>query len=331
MNSPFLSVVVPVYKCDECLSHLEQRLSAAISPLTEDYEIIFVDDRSPDDSWSTLLRLAAHDPRNRLLRLSRNFGQHAAITAGLAIARGDWTVVMDCDLQDPPEEIPRLLAKAREGYDVVYARRTGRRHSRLRRAASALYFRLLNFLVKAELSSEFDNFSIMSAKVREAFLSFRDKDRHFLMILNWLGFEHTSIDFPHAERFAGKSSYTLGMLLRFALAGLFFQTTTLLRWIVYLGFAISAIGSGLAIFFVANYFLGHPYPGWTSLGVLVLVLGGFIIVSTGVTGLYIGQIFNQVKDRPLFVVDVMVNTEEPVRTTIGAESTGAGLRTRRPF
>jgi glycosyltransferase involved in cell wall biosynthesis len=323
VQRPVVSVVVPVYKCAECLRHLHERLVSSLNGITGDYELIFVDDRSPDDSWPALTELAAHDPRIRLVRLSRNFGQHAAITAGLSIARGRWTVVMDCDLQDPPEQIPRLYAKAQEGFDIVYARRVGRQHSWFRRAASATYFRVLNVLTHTELSPEFGNFSIISEKVRVAYLAFRDKDRHYLMILNWLGFEHTAIEFPHAERYAGESAYTLGMLIRFALAGLFFQTTTLLRWIVYFGFGISFVGAGLAVFFVVNYFLGNPYQGWTSLGVLLLLIGGFIIVSTGVTGLYIGKIFTQVKDRPLFVVDTTVNAEVqsqevlPLREAIG--------------
>lgn len=309
MQGLVLSVVIPVYKCAECIPHLHKRLVSSLAEVTDDYELIFVDDRSPDDSWSLLSELAVRDPRVRLIRLSRNFGQHAAITAGLAIARGQWTVVMDCDLQDPPEQIARLYAKAQEGFDIVYARRTGRQHPWFRRTASAAYFRVLNVLSHTELSPEFGNFSIMSRKVRDSYLAFRDKDRHFLLILHWLGFEHTSIKFPHAERYAGESSYTLGMLIRFALAGLFFQTTTLLRWIVYAGFGLSLMGAGLAVFFVVNYFLGNPYQGWTSLGVLLLLIGGFIIVSTGVTGLYIGKIFTQVKDRPLFVVDATVNAE----------------------
>jgi polyisoprenyl-phosphate glycosyltransferase len=303
---PELSVVIPVYKCDECLRHLHDRLTVALSSITTDYEIVFVDDRSPDASWRTLTELESHDAHVELVRLSRNFGQHAAITAGLAHARGRWTVVMDCDLQDPPEEIPRLYAKAQEGYDVVFTRRTGRRHSWFRRAASRAYFRLLNLLLGTELDPQFANFSVISEKVRQQFLRMKDRDRHYLMILGWLGFEHATIDFPHAERYAGDSSYSLRMLIQFALDGLFFQTTTVLRWLVYVGFGISLAGAGLAAFYVVNYFVGRPYPGWTSLGVLVLVLSGFIIVSTGVTGLYIGKIFTQVKDRPIYVVDEIV-------------------------
>jgi dolichol-phosphate mannosyltransferase len=202
-----------------------------------------------------------------------------------------------------------LYRKAQEGFDVVLAHRVGARHSFVRRLASAAYFRVLNALLGTSFDAGFGNFSVISRKVRNEFLRMRDKDRHYLMILRWLGFATTSIDFPQASRYAGESSYTFGMLLRFAFDGLFFQTTTLLRWIVYAGFVISVFGAFLASFLVVNYFVGNPYPGWTSLGVLLLLLGGFIIVSTGVTGLYVGKIFVQAKDRPLYVVDRVVESE----------------------
>lgn len=308
MGRPELSIVVPVYKCDECLRQLHERLVAALTDVALLFEIIFVDDRSPDGSWSTLCDLAQRDQRVRVVRLSRNFGQHAAITAGLEYASGDWIVVMDCDLQDPPEQVPVLYDKAHEGFDVVFARRVGGGQSFFRRLASAGYFRVLNALLGTQFDAGFGNFSVISRRVRDEFLRMRDKDRHYLMILRWLGFETTSIDFPYARRYAGKSSYTFGMLLRFAFDGLFFQTTTLLRWIVYLGFTVSGLGLLLAVFYIVNYFVGNPYAGWTSLGVLLLVLGGFIIVSTGVTGLYVGKIFVQTKDRPLYVVDRVVES-----------------------
>ncbi len=296
-----------MYKCDECLRHLHEGLVGALNTSGISFELVLVDDRSPDDSWSTMVDLAHADARVKLVRLSRNFGQHAAITAGLEHATGNWIAVMDCDLQDPPEQLPDLYRKAQEGFDVVLARRVGGGHSFFRRLASAGYFRVLNALLGTSFDAGFGNFSVVSRKVRDEFLRVRDKDRHYLMILRWLGFETTSVDFPYATRYAGESSYTFGMLLRFAFDGLFFQTTTLLRWIVYLGFAVSGFGVLLAIFFVINYFVGHSYPGWTSLGVLLLLLGGFIIVSTGITGLYVGKIFVQAKDRPLYVVDLVVD------------------------
>jgi polyisoprenyl-phosphate glycosyltransferase len=306
VNDVEISVVVPVYRCAECLRHLHERLDGALAQIPGEHEIILVDDRSPDESWDILRRLAEEDESVRVVRLSRNFGQHAAITAGIEYARGRWIVVMDCDLQDPPEDIPRLYARAREGADIVYARRTGRRGPWFRRFASRMYFRLLNASLGTSFDPNYGNFTIISRKVRDAFLRFRDKDRHYLMILRWLGYEHASIDVAHAERYAGESAYTFGTLVRFALDGLFFQSTTLLHWSTYVGFAASLSGVVLAAFFFVNYFFEKTYPGWTSLAVLILVIGGLTITTIGVAGLYIGKIFTQVKDRPLYVVDDVV-------------------------
>jgi glycosyltransferase involved in cell wall biosynthesis len=310
MNGVEISVVVPVYKCAECLRHLHERLAAALAQIPGEHEIVLIDDRSPDESWEILRRLAEQDESVRVVRLSRNFGQHAAITAGIEYARGRWIVVMDCDLQDPPEDIPRLYARAREGADIVYARRTGRQGPWFRRFASRTYFRLLNASLGTSFDPDYGNFTIISRKVRGAFLRFRDKDRHYLMILRWLGYDHTSIDVPHAERYAGESAYTFGTLVKFALDGLFFQSTTLLRWSTYVGFAASLSGVALAAFFFVNYFFEKTYPGWTSLAVLLLVIGGLTITTVGVAGLYIGKIFTQVKDRPLYVVDDVVEGRE---------------------
>jgi len=300
-----ISVVVPVYKCAECLRHLHRRLAAALAQVPGEHEIVLVDDRSPDESWDILRELAEEDHSIRVVRLSRNFGQHAAITAGIEFARGRWIVVMDCDLQDPPEDIPRLYARAQEGAEIVYARRTGRHGPWFRRIASRMYFRLLNASLGTDFNPDYGNFTIISRKVRDAFLRFRDKDRHYLMILRWLGYDHASIDVAHAERYAGESAYTMRTLIRFAIDGLFFQSTTLLRWSTYVGFFASLCGAGLAAFFVVRYFLDDTYQGWTSLAVLALLIGGLTITTIGVAGLYIGKIFTQVKDRPLYVVDVV--------------------------
>ena len=321
--APELSIVVPVYACEECLQHLHERLTATLRTITFDYELVFVEDRGPDRSWEQLRRLADQDPHVRAFRLSRNFGQHAAITAGLAQSRGRWVVVMDCDLQEPPEEIPNLYAKAQEGYDIVFAERRDRQHSVFRRTATRTYFRLLNLALGTRMSSELGNLSIISRKVVQAFLDIPDQDRHYLMILHWLGFRHTTIEFSHAERYAGESSYTFGSLVRFAFDGLFFQTTTLLRWIVYAGFFVSFSGVVLASFYTYKYFItGYQYPGWTTLAVLLLLLTGFLIVTTGVTGLYIGKIFTQVKNRPLFVID------EVADSTISAEAPATDAESR---
>jgi dolichol-phosphate mannosyltransferase len=298
-----LSVVIPVYGCADCLRALHQRVTASARELNAPYEIVLVDDCDNRGSWEVVTELALLDTAVKAYRLSRNFGQHAAITAGLAQCAGKWAVVMDCDLQDPPEEIPRLYREAAKGYDVVLARRKIKRQSLFRRSASRLYFRLINVFSAVPNDGEFGSFSIISRKVIDAFLELQDRDRHYLFILHWLGFRASTIEYEHQARHSGASSYDLGRLVQHALGGLFFQTTVLLRWIVYLGLGLSCCGFLLAAYFIYLYFAHSIVPGWTSLVVLLLVIGGFIIMSTGVTGLYIGKIFDQVKGRPLYVID----------------------------
>jgi len=212
-------------------------------------------------------------------------------------------VVMDCDLQDPPERMAELWAKAQEGYDVVLARRKEKQHSFFRRAAAKAYFTVINAITSRRFDGEFGSFSIISRKVVDAFVDFRDRDRHYLFILNWLGFDTATIDYEHQERHSGQSAYTFGRLITHALQGMFFQTTHLLRWIVYGGFWMSFAGFVLALYYVYMYLRYDVAPGFTSLAVLLLLIGGFIIMSTGVTGLYIGKVFEQVKGRPLYVID----------------------------
>jgi len=322
---PELSVVVPVYGCGEGLRLLHERLRRALETITPDYELVFVDDRSLDGAWGALRELAAVDPAVRIFRLSRNFGQHAAITAGLARSSGRWVVVMDCDLQDPPEDIPRLYAKAQEGYDLVLARRKSSTQSRMRRFAATTYFRARSFFMRLDVDPHYATLSILNRKVVRAFLDVRDVDRQYMLILHWLGFDRAVIDIEPADRAAGKSSYTFRDLVRVAVDGFFFETTILLRWIVYLGFAIAFAGVALAAFFVVSYFVFDPLSGYTSLAVLFLLIGGFIIISTGVTGLYIGKIFGQVKSRPLYIVDEEVAGADRLEAADG-DKIGVGGR-----
>jgi dolichol-phosphate mannosyltransferase len=270
--------------------------------MIDSYELVFVDDRSVDDGWAVLQRLAGGDPHVNAFRLSRNFGQDAAITAGLAQARGDWALVMDCDLQEAPEDIPRLLAAAQDGYDIVRTTRRGWRHSAFRRWTSRVYRRLT---LETDVRPDYSNLSLLSRRVVDAFLRLHDRDREYMIALDWLGFHSTSIEIEHHERHAGKSGYTLRRLVQVALDGMFFRSTVLLRLVVLLGFVIAVIGVVVAAFEVVDYF-AEPHktvPGYTSLAVLLLVLAGFIIVSVGVVGLYVGRIFEQVKNRPLFLID----------------------------
>jgi polyisoprenyl-phosphate glycosyltransferase len=305
-----ISVIVPVYGCRTCLEELHRRLSGTMSGLVPNYELLFVDDRSPDGAWTFLRDLARRDQRVRAIRLSRNFGQQVAITAGLAECVGNWAVVMDCDLQDPPEEIARLYQLALAGNEVVLARRKRKQHSLFRRLAARLFFRIIRCFNEGAHEGEFGSFSIVSRKAIDAFLSLQDHDRHYLFILQWIGFTTGEIEYEHGARHSGQSSYTLARLIRHAFDGVFFQTTSLLRWIVYLGFAVSGTGVALACYFLYQYLAHNVLPGFTSLAVLLLLIGGFIIISTGVTGLYIGKIFDQVKGRPLYIVETATGRAE---------------------
>lgn len=305
-----ISVVIPVYNCAGCLPALHERLTATLAALTSDYEIVLVDDRSRDGAWEVLGELARADRHLRVVRLSRNFGQHAAITAGLTRSRGDWTVVMDCDLQEPPEEIARLYAKAREGYEIVRAAREGRQHSAFRRMSATLYRRMLSEREGGEI--EFSTLSIISRKVVDAFLQLRDRDREYQLVLDWLGFSQATISFEHAEREGDSpSAYGLRELVRVALDGMFFRTTVLLRWIVLLGLVVAALGGLLGLYAIYSRYVEDTPPGYTSIVVLLVLLSGFIIISLGVVGMYVGRIFDQVKGRPLFVVDEQIDGDAP--------------------
>jgi len=303
VSNALLSIVVPVYGCASCLEVLCQRIDSTFPEATQDYEVILVDDRSPDQSWTVIRDLQRRYGRVKGVRLSRNFGQHIAITAGLAQARGDYAVVMDCDLQDPPEIMPLLIAKIDEGYDLVLARRVERNHSVFRLLGAKAYFRLLEHLTEESVDGSYGTFSILSRKVIDNFLLFDEKERHYLFILRWLGFRIGTIDYEHQKRFAGRSSYTFRALFRHAVDGLFFQATVLLRWIVGLGLLHALFGLLLAGVFVFSYFIQGSLPGWTSLVVLVLLSTGAILISLGVIGQYIGKIFEQTKGRPLYVID----------------------------
>jgi dolichol-phosphate mannosyltransferase len=311
-----ISVVIPTYACATCLHALHERLTATLAAMAVPYELVFVDDRAQDGSWDVLAQLAAGDPHVRAFRMSRNFGQHMAITAGVAESAGAWVVVMDCDLQDPPEEIPRLYARAQEGHDIVLARRVQRQGAPGRDLAGRVYFRLLNLVAGTSIDRTYGTFSIISRQVAEAYLRFRDRDRHYLFILYWLGFNQATIEVPAAPRHSGKSSYGTRALLRHALDGLMFQTTVVLRWIVYAGFALAATGMLLAGFFVVSHLTRGSAPGWTSIATMVLLFSGFSIASSGVVGLYVGKTFEQVKQRPLYVISERTEGAPPARPAV---------------
>jgi len=291
---------------------LHARLTAALTKITAQYEIILVDDASPEGDWEEIAAIARQDSRVKGIKLSRNFGQHFAITAGLDFVRGDWIVVMDGDLQDQPEEILKLHAKAQEGYDIVFARRTLRQDSLYRRLSSGFFSLIYNYLGDIKVDNSIANFSISSRAVIAYVRQFRERNRAFPIFLNSVGFRRAGVEVNHAERFAGRSSYTFGKLLDFAIQCIVSQSNKPLRISIRFGFALAALSVfyGLVILF-RYFFYSITVPGWTTLAVLVCFLGGLGFANLGILGLYIGKIFDEVKQRPLYCVEQTKNIESP--------------------
>jgi len=300
---PMISVVIPVYKAENCLDELYVRLKAALDSVSPDFEILLVEDCGGDNSWQEIERLAAVDPRVRGIQFSRNFGQHYGITAGLDHCHGDWVVVMDCDLQDRPEEIPRLYAKAQEGYDIVLAKRGARHDPLLKRMTSKLFYKIFSYLADIEYDGASGNFRIMSRKVVASFLRMGEQLRFFGGLVQWLGFPTASIEVEHAERFEGNTTYTFSKLWKLATETIIAYSDKPLRIGVRIGFGMAALafGYGMYILFRALMY-GSPIPGWNSLIVSMYFIGGIIIAMLGILGIYLGKTFDESKKRPLYIV-----------------------------
>jgi polyisoprenyl-phosphate glycosyltransferase len=310
---PLLSAVSPVYMAEAILPALCQRLDAALAAITPHYEMILVCDGSPDRSWDVMERLVARYPRLTIVKLSRNFGQHYALTAGMDLARGEWTVVLDCDLQDQPEEIAGLLAKAREGYDMVVARRLNRQHRWWKRITSRLFFKLFSLLSGFKLDGSVGSFRIMSRSVVDGFCSMRESYRMFAGLIEWLGFRTGFVDVQHAPRYEGESSYNLMRLMRMAMDGMVSFSNRPLYISIGAGLTLSIAAAVYGSFLLVRYFIdpgSNPVAGWLSTMVATAFLGGLILLNQGVLGIYLGRLYNQAKGRPLYVLDkVIVGTE----------------------
>lgn len=316
-----LSVVIPVYGCPEALEPLCGRLNDTVSKITKDYEIILVNDACPKDSWRVIEKICRTDPKVIGLELSRNFGQEAAIKAGLDYCSGDWVVVMDCDLQDKPEEIIHLYQKACEGYDAVFARRVQRQDKKLKVWEAKQFYKVYSYATGIEYDPAVCNFSVISRQVADAYCRMPERHRGYVMYILWLGFKCTTVDVEHCERYAGESGYTFKKKVDMALELLTSQSDKALRMIVKLGAVFSAISFVTVLFLVIQYFVRNIAPGWTSIIAAVFLVGGLVLIALGVVGLYIGNIFMEVKNRPLYVVRSVcrMNTDRETADHCGPE------------
>jgi polyisoprenyl-phosphate glycosyltransferase len=302
---PQISVVAPVYnQRAETLIELVRRLSASVSTITDDFEIVLVDDGSVNDAWLTISDMARDNTEVRGLHLARNFGQHVAITAGLDHADGNWVVVMDADLQDRPEVIPELYAKAQQGFDVVFVNRAQRPESFVYRMVAACFYLILNALSGQDYNRLQGNFSIVSGRAVQAFRLLREPGRFYGGMLRWVGFRHGSITASHAPPDAGQTSYSFIKRVRFALSVIVSFSTRLLYISIVVGLMMALVSFVMAGFIIIDKILYPEYPlqGWPSVMTAIFFTAGVTNVAIGLTGIYIGQILLQTRGRPLYVV-----------------------------
>lgn len=306
-----ISVVIPVYGCRAALPELHRRLCESLEQIVDTFEIILVDDCCPQNSWEEIKKLCEKDRRVVGMHMSRNFGQIKAITAGLDKSRGDWIVVMDCDLQDRPESIIELYNKAQEGYEVVFAKREGRVDSAITKFLSRSFYKVYDYFTDGTFDSSICNFSISKRKVIDAYCRMREQNRAYTMFIRWLGFNQTAINLKADARYEGESSYNMKKKLKMAFEIITSQSNKPLMISVKAGFAIAVIALIYIIYVIVRALVvGDTLAGWPSLIGSIYLMGGILLCALGVVGIYVGNIFNEAKNRPIYVISECINGEE---------------------
>ena len=306
-TKPHISFVSPVYMGEHMIEYLVKEIEIAMDLLDVPYEVILVDDRSPDNSWTKLKELSKQNDVLKAIRLSRNFGQHPAIFAGLSEAQGKWVVILDCDLQDQPKEVIKLYEKAKEGYDAVIARRNKRKDSFCKKMGSYLFSKLYTYLTDTKYQHEIANYGIYNRKVVDAILSISDYIKFFPLFVNFVGFNTATIEVEHGSRKSGESSYSFKKLVLLAFNTIISFSNKPLKLFVKFGILTSVISFLFGLYNIYLSITGQiTVSGYTSIMVSIWFLSGIIITTIGVTGIYIGKIFDQTKSRPVFIIDEIV-------------------------
>lgn len=311
-HSVHISVISPVYGAADLLDELVDRIRESVSSITPSYEILLVEDCGPDESWEKIRRICRDDPKVVGIQHSRNFGQQYALNCGMDHARGEWVVTLDCDLQDRPEEIVNLYAKAQEGFDIVLARRLNRQDDVIKKSGSYLFYRVLSYLTDTTQDPSIANFAIYRRPVIEALASMHDYDRYYPTMIHWVGFRLATLDTEHARRKDNrKSSYSLHSRLSLAFDTIISFSDKPLRLTVKLGLLIAGLAAISAMILVGQYFLGDTKAsGWTSLFLSIWFLSGTLIALFGIVGVYVGRTFENVKKRPSYIVSEILNSQE---------------------
>jgi len=308
MNSnrqPLISIVVPAYNEEAVLSQFHQTISKVLSQLPLDFEIVYINDGSTDGTLNIIKELGQSDNQVTLIDLSRNFGKEIALSAGLQNAAGDAVVVIDADLQDPPELIPELIREWQNGYDVVYAQRTHRKgESLLKRTTAHLFYRIIQRISKISIPEDTGDFRILSRRAVNALNTLGEQHRFMKGLFAWIGYKQKAVQYQRDPRFAGETKWNYRKLWNFALDGITSFTIAPLKISTYLGLLTAASAFAYGIYMVINTLIyGNPVPGYPSLIVIVLVMGGVQLVAIGILGEYLGRIFNETKRRPLYFIN----------------------------
>jgi dolichol-phosphate mannosyltransferase len=310
-ENPHISIVSPVYRSEAIIQELVSQISFEMNQSELDYELILVNDASPDNSWQIIKQICSKSPEIIGVNLSRNFGQHYAISAGLSFAKGEWIVVMDCDLQDRPDEIVNLLNKAKEGFLIVQAKRIERKDSFFKKLSSTVFHSLYSYLSGIKTDKTIANFGIYHSKVISEYNKLKEQSRSFPSLIHFLGYNRAYLNVKHSERHEGKSSYTITKLLKLSLDVIFSNSNKPLRLAVKFGFIISFTSFFLAFYNLLAYFFGIiSLQGFTSTIFSIWFVGGLNIFVIGVVGLYIGKIYDEVKGRPIFVIEEILNNKK---------------------
>jgi dolichol-phosphate mannosyltransferase len=304
--------VLPIFNEEQTIPELVRRLGQLVEQLDGEAEVILVDDGSSDSSYELMVAAREKDPRFKLLRLSRNFGHQVAVTAGLDVASGDAVIVMDSDLQDPPEVALELAARWRDGYEVVYAVRTERHgESRFKEATAAGFYRLFKRMSDVDVPLDVGDFRLVDRRALDAFRSMRESNRYVRGMFSWIGFRQVGVPFTREERFAGETKYPLRKMLKFATDGIVSFSAYPLRVALKLGFLVSAFSFVLGIVFLVSQLAGlYSVPGLASIAVFVAFLGGIQLLLIGIMGEYVARIHDEVKGRPLYLVSETQGLED---------------------
>jgi glycosyltransferase involved in cell wall biosynthesis len=302
-DRPKLSIVVPVHNEAENLPELYARLTTVLAELGASYEIIVIDDGSTDGSLQFLRDVHAKDARVKVVNLARNFGHQVAISAGLDFARGEGVVMMDADLQDPPEVIPEFVKKWNEGYQVVYGTRRERKENIFKRTAYAFFYRLLRQVSAVEIPLDSGDFSLIDLRVADVMRSMPERARFVRGLRSWVGFRQIGIEYPRSSRHSGEAKYTFGKLMKLALDGLLSFSMLPLRLAAYAGLSIAAVSFLAAMYYLWGRLMSDKtIPGFATTIIVVLFLGGVQLVTLGIVGEYVGRMYEEIKARPLYVI-----------------------------